>query len=196
MKLEWELVGSEYAGEGNDLILFRTRYDDMRNPLTKKILRRVVLESVDWVNMVALDGAGQSVMVRQYRFGTGVTTLETPGGMVDAGEDSLTAARRELLEETGYSGGRWRNLGAVEPNPAIHNHLCHHWLAEGVERTQDPEMGAGEVIEVECLSETQVGHAVRSGEIKHALALSALSRVFTLWPLPFVHDFAVQEIDT
>ena len=196
MKLEWELVGSEYAGEGNDLILFRTRYDDMRNPLTKKILRRVVLESVDWVNMVALDGAGQSVMVRQYRFGTGVTTLETPGGMVDPGEDSLTAARRELLEETGYSGGRWRYLGAVEPNPAIHNHLCHHWLAEGVERTQDPEMGAGEVIEVECLSETQVGHAVRSGEIKHALALSALSRVFTLWPRPFVHDFAVQEIDT
>jgi 8-oxo-dGTP pyrophosphatase MutT (NUDIX family) len=116
--------------------------------------------------------------------------------MVDPGEDSLTAARRELLEETGYSGGRWRYLGAVEPNPAIHNHLCHHWLAEGVERTQDPEMGAGEVIEVECLSETQVGHAVRSGEIKHALALSALSRVFTLWPRPFVHDFAVQEIDT
>ena len=196
MKLEWELVGSEYAGEGNDLILFRTRYDDMRNPLTKKILRRVVLESVDWVNMVALDGAGHSVMVRQYRFGTGVTTLETPGGMVDPGEDSLTAARRELLEETGYSGGRWRYLGAVEPNPAIHNHLCHHWLAEGVERTQDPEMGAGEVIEVECLSESQVGLAVRSGEIKHALALSALSRVFTLWPRPFVHDFAVQEIDT
>ncbi len=196
MKLEWELVGSEYAGEGNDLILFRTRYDDMRNPLTKKILRRVVLESVDWVNMVALDGTGHSVMVRQYRFGTGVTTLETPGGMVDPGEDSLTAARRELLEETGYSGGRWRYLGAVEPNPAIHNHLCHHWLAEGVERTQDPEMGAGEVIEVECLSESEVGLAVRSGEIKHALALSALSRVFTLWPRPFVHDFAVQEIDT
>lgn len=196
MKLEWERVASEYAGEGNDLILFRTRYDDMRNPLTKKILRRVVLESVDWVNMVALDAAGHSVMVRQYRFGTGVTTLETPGGMVDPGEDSLTAARRELLEETGYSGGRWRYLGAVEPNPAIHNHLCHHWLAEGVERTQDPEMGTGEVIEVDCLSESQVGHAVRSGEIKHALALSALSRVFTLWQRPFVHDFAVQEIDT
>ena len=57
-------------------------------------------------------------------------------------------------------------------------------------------MGTGEVIEVECLSESQVGRAVRSGEIKHALALSALSRVFTLWPRPFVHDFAVQEIDT
>ncbi len=196
MKLEWERVGSEYAGEGDDLILFKARYDDMRNPATKEVMRRVVLESVDWVNMVALDGEGRSIMVRQYRFGVGYTTLETPGGMVDPGEDSLTAAQRELLEETGYSGGRWRYLGAVEPNPAIHNHLCHHWLAEGVARTQDPVLGAGEVIEVECLTEGQVGHAVRSGEIKHALALSALSRVYTLWPRPFLQKVDVQETDT
>jgi 8-oxo-dGTP pyrophosphatase MutT (NUDIX family) len=194
MKLEWERVRSEYAGEGNDLILFRTRFDDMRNPATDEVMRRLVLESVDWVNMVAIDKAGRSVMVRQYRFGSGYATLETPGGMVDPGEDSLTAAQRELLEETGYSGGRWRYLGAVEPNPAIHNHLCHHWLAEGVESTQPPEMGTGEVIEVECMTESQVGHAVRSGEIKHALALSALARVYTLWPRPFVKS-SVDETD-
>ena len=135
--LDWERLDSQY---GEDLILFRSRFDAMRNPRNSLVMRRLVLESVDWVNMVALTMSGLSVMVRQFRFGVGYTTLETPGGMVDPGEDSLTAARRELKEETGYTGGEWHYLGAVE----------------------------------------------------HALALSALSRVYDLWPRPFVHTQSEQ----
>jgi len=184
---DWHKLGTRYVAEqGNDLILFRTRYDSMRNPRNQKVMQRLVLESVDWVNMVALDHAGRSVMVRQFRFGVGYSTLETPGGMVDPGEDSLTAARRELLEETGYSGGEWQYLGAVEPNPAFHNHLCHHWLATGVECTAALDLGAGEAIEVVAMEEKDIVAAVMSGELKHALALSVLARVFDLWPRPHV----------
>jgi len=177
--LDWQRLGQRYAAE--DLILFRARFDDMRHPVSDKIMQRLVLESVDWVNMVALDLDGHSVMVRQYRFGVGYSTLETPGGMVDPGEDSRVAAERELLEETGYGRGSWRYLGAVEPNPAIHDHLCHHWLAEGVECLRAPQPGEGELIEVELLTREQLFEAVVSGEIKHALALSALSRVYSFW---------------
>ncbi|MCZ6642241.1 MAG: NUDIX hydrolase [Gammaproteobacteria bacterium] len=182
-ELDWERVDQEY---GADLILFRTRFDHMRNPKNDDVLKRLVLESVDWVNMVALTEDGRSVMVRQYRFGVGYATLETPGGMVDPGEETLAAAQRELREETGYTGGRWRSLGAVEPNPAFHNHLCHHWLAQGVVLTQAPEPSASEVIAVELLDAEEIADAVHTGEIKHALALSVLSRVYSLWPLPFV----------
>ena len=158
----------------------------MRHPLSGEVLERLVLESVDWVNMGARSiPSGDVVMVRQFRFGSGYATLETPGGMVDPGEDSLTAAKRELLEETGYGGGEWRYLGAVEPNPAIHDHLCHHWLATDVERVAEPRPGRGEMLAVERMSEAQVTQAVRGGVIRHALALSALSRVFELWPRPF-----------
>ncbi|MEJ2088592.1 MAG: NUDIX hydrolase [Gammaproteobacteria bacterium] len=174
---------------GPTLPLFDVRFDDMEHPESGDVLSRVVLQSVDWVNLVALTEAGESVMVRQYRFGVGYATLETPGGMVDPGEDSLAAAQRELKEETGYTGGTWRYLGAVEPNPAIHDHLCHHWLAEGVVRTHAPEMGGGEHIRVELLPEAAVREAVQDGTIKHALALSALARVFDLWPRPFVQAF-------
>lgn len=178
-ELHWECVGSE---RGPDLILFQTRYDQMRNPRNQRVMRRVVLESVDWVNMVARTASGGLVMVEQHRFGIGTTTLETPGGMVDAGEDSLAAAKRELLEETGYGGGTWTYLGAVEPNPAIHPHLCHHWLADAVVELADPDPGHGEAIAVHVVTEGEMRAAVASGWLRHALALSALARVYPLWP--------------
>ena len=184
-ELDWQHLGSRYEDAG--LMLFEKRIDKLRNPRNDKVFERLVLESVDWVNVVALDSDGRSLMIRQYRFGVGYTTLETPGGMVDPGEDSKTAAARELLEETGYVSDRWRYLGAVEPNPAFHNHLCHHWLAQDIYRAQSQDLGEGESIALEFMTQEQVRDSVCSGELKHALALSALSRVFPVWPMPFVH---------
>ena len=182
-ELDWQVLGSRYEDAG--LMLFEKRIDRLRNPRNGKVFERLVLESVDWVNVVALDANGRSLMIRQYRFGVGYTTLETPGGMVDPGEDSKTAAARELLEETGFASDNWSYLGAVEPNPAFHNHLCHHWLAQDVYRAQTQDLGDGESIALEFMTQAQVRAAVVSGELKHALALSALSRVFSVWPMPF-----------
>jgi 8-oxo-dGTP pyrophosphatase MutT (NUDIX family) len=181
------LLESRYEEAG--LMLFDKRMDRLRNPRNNREFERLVLESVDWVNMVALDENRRSVMIRQYRFGVGYTTLETPGGMVDPGENSRQAAERELLEETGYESDKWTYLGAVEPNPAFHNHLCHHWLAENAVQTRPQDLGDGELIRVELMSQADVQGAVQSGELKHALALSCLARVFHLWPLPFAQSF-------
>ena len=181
--LTWEHLGSRYEEAG--LMLFDKRIDLLRNPRNQKEFERLVLESVDWVNVVALDEQRRSLMIRQFRFGVGYVTLETPGGMIDSGEDSKAAAIRELKEETGYKSDRWTYLGCVEPNPAFHNHLCHHWLAEGAYLSQEQSLGDGEMISIELMSEVQVRDAVLSGELKHSLALSALSRVFQLWPTPY-----------
>ncbi len=179
--LDWEHLGSQYD-EDAGLMLFRKRIDQLRNPRNGQVFDRLVLESVDWVNMVALDADRRCVMVRQFRFGVGYSTLETPGGMVDPGEDSKTAAARELLEETGYVSDKWTYLGAVEPNPAFQNNLCHHWLAEDVRLSTEQDLGEGEMIVIELMKEQTIHAAVQSGELKHALALSCLSRVFKLFP--------------
>ncbi|MCY3839541.1 MAG: NUDIX hydrolase [Gammaproteobacteria bacterium] len=178
MKLDWEKVRSE---RGPNLGILDVRFDWMRHPDGEPVLKRLILESVDWINIVALTPEGLSIMVDQYRFGIGARTLETPGGMVDPGEDPLTAAKRELLEETGYGGGAWTYLGAVEPNPAIHPHLCHHFLADGVGKLAEPEPGPGEAIGLEFLSLDGIRAAMADGSLRHALALSALARVFPLF---------------
>ena len=182
-QLEWQKVRSE---PGPDLGILTVRFDWLKHPIEDRTLKRVVLESVDWINVVALTEDGQSVMVEQYRFGVGSCTLETPGGMVDSGETPLQAAQRELKEETGYSGGRWKSLGAVQPNPAIHSHLCHHFLAEGVTKNDSQDLGQGEAIAVHLYTIDQVRSAIVDGSLRHVLAISALSRVFDLWTLPFV----------
>ena len=181
-QLEWQKVRSE---PGPNLGILNVRFDWLKHPIEDRTLKRLVLESVDWINVVALTENGRSIMVEQYRFGVGSCTVETPGGMVDAGETPLQAAQRELKEETGYSGGKWKSLGAVQPNPAIHSHLCHHFLAQGVVKNDPQDLGQGEAIAVHLYTIDQVRAAIINGTLRHVLAISALSRVFDLWTLPF-----------
>ncbi|MDJ0917469.1 MAG: NUDIX hydrolase [Woeseiaceae bacterium] len=181
--LRWKRVASE---AGPELPLFRVRLDTMRHPTSSEQFQRMVLETSDWVTVVAVTTAGRIVMVEQYRFGVGELTVEPVAGMVDPGEDSLCAAKRELMEETGFGEGRWRYLGSVQANPAIHNNLCHHWLVEGVEAVQAPAPDAGEAIRVHLMTLDDIKDSVANGRLRHPLGLSALTRVFPLWEHPYV----------
>ncbi len=181
--LHWEKLASE---AGPELPLFRVRFDRMRHPTSAAEFQRMVLETTDWVNIVAITSDGLIVMVEQYRFGVGELTIEPAAGMIDPGEDSLDAAKRELAEETGFGKGNWRYLGSVQANPAIHDNLCHHWLVEGVEAMQAPAPDEGEAIRVHLMTLDDIREAIAVGKLKHPLGLSALSRVFPLWDLPYV----------
>lgn len=182
-RLIWTREASE---PGPDLPLFRVRFDSMRHPQTRLSQRCLVLETPDWVNVVAVTPEGRVVMVEQYRFGVGRLSLEPPAGIVGDGEKPLAAAQRELLEETGYGGDRWRYLGSVSPNAAFHDNRCHHWLVEDAEEIAAPSPDDGEAIRVRLMSIEDLRAEIAAGGIDHTLAQSALSRVFPLWSVPFV----------
>jgi len=176
--LPWPRLKSK---RGPHIPLFEVRLDSLENPRTGEVLQRLVLETPDWVNVVAITPENKVVMVRQFRFGIGKITTEIPGGTVDPGETSGEAAQRELLEETGYSGEDWVYLGAVEANPAIQNNLCHHWLARGVLKNGEMDLGDGEDIVVCEMTLEEVKAEIHARRLLHSLALSALARVFDLW---------------
>ncbi len=175
---KWRITKCE---NGPDLNLFQVKFAWMENPRNGKELKRLILESADWVNVVARTPRHKLVMVRQFRVGTGRVTTEIPGGVVEFGEDHRTAASRELLEETGYSGDVWTYLGAVEPNPAIHNNLCHHWLLEDAKLTCETCYDEGEDIVVLEMTPDEIRREIKRGMLVHSLALSALSRIPDLW---------------
>lgn len=174
---QWPIITSE---AGPELPLVTVRFDTVRNPRNSKDMRAVVLESPDWVNIVALTPERRLVVVHQYRFGIAAVTTEIPGGLVDPGEAHRDAAERELREETGHTSTKWTYLGASEPNPAVFNNLIHHWMAEDAQPTHSLEQDDGEDIIVDTMPLDDVRDAVQSGAIRHSLVLAALARVMDL----------------
>jgi ADP-ribose pyrophosphatase len=128
------------------------------------------------VNVIAIDCEGRWIMVRQYRQAISDFTLEIPGGMVDAGEDPLTAARRELEEETGWTSDNWVSLGSVQPNPALQDNRCHIFAALDCTKLvqSSAECDSSEDIRVEYKTRAEILAMVRSGEISHSLVISAI----------------------
>ena len=98
--LPWQRLDSETVYTCK---VFSLRRDRSRSPRTGDDHDFFVLEAGDWVNIVPITADDRVVMIRQYRHGISDFTLEVPGGMVDAEDASpLVAARREMIEETGY----------------------------------------------------------------------------------------------
>ena len=173
----WEVIQSE---QGPDLVLFRTRYDWVRNPSNSKLMKAVILETRDWVNIVAVTPEKKIVAVKQFRFGVARTTVEIPAGIIEEGEAHEQAARRELKEETGFTANRWEYLGWFEANPAFLNNVCHVWLALDVVKTHTLQLDEGEEISIDELSIEEVRKEIEQGRMRNSLTLLALSRVFDL----------------
>lgn len=172
MRRKWKIESSEPQG---DFSIFSVRYDYSVSPATGYARNFTVLDTVDWVNVVALTPEGLFILVRQYRHGTREYTVEIPGGAVDRGDaDPAAAARRELEEETGYVPATLEPIGVVEPNPAFQTNRCHTFLARGARPEGTMSLDPGEEIEVFLASPDEVVGMVRRGEIRHSLVIAAL----------------------
>ena len=99
--------------------LFRLRRERFRSRKSGKTHDFYVTDVADGVHAIAVTADQKVVMVRQFRAGSRRDSLETPGGLLDPGEDPCVAGARELLEETGYAGDPPELLGTLWPNPAL-----------------------------------------------------------------------------
>lgn len=177
--MDWTTVASEY--------LFRrpwltVRRDRVRLPDGREHSEYYVLEYPTWINVIAITEEGEMVLVRQYRHGIGRTCFELCAGVVEEGETPLDGARRELAEETGYTGGQWSELMVLSANPSTTNNLTHCFLARGVKRTRGQHLDATEDIQVHVKGQQEVFEMLQRGEFLQALMCAPLWKYFSCHP--------------
>lgn len=139
-----------------------------------------ILEYPTWVNVIAITANGDFVMVEQYRHGLQEVFTELVAGVAEAGEQPIDAARRELLEETGYGNGDWQLLTVISANPGSNNNLSYSFIATGVEKIAEQHLDATEDIAVRLLPESEVRRMLLDDEVKQALMAAPLWKYFAL----------------
>jgi 8-oxo-dGTP pyrophosphatase MutT (NUDIX family) len=133
-----------------------------------------LIESPDWVGVLALTAGRQAVVVEQYRHGLGGKSRELPAGIIDTGETPLDTARRELLEETGYAADDWRAVVSVATEPSRHTNRAHFFFATGARRVAEPQLDSSERIDVTLVSVAELLLDVDEGRITHGVHIGAI----------------------
>ena len=171
----WKIISST---RDKSYRVFSLRTDRATSPRTGIEHDFFILESSSWVNVIPLTPEQEVVLVRQYRHGTRDITLEIPGGLVEKSDTPEQAAKRELLEETGYRPLETCSLGSVHPNPAIQNNECYTFLAKDVFLAGKQQQDEREDIEVLLRPLSEIPRLIRDREITHSLVLAAFYRFF------------------
>lgn len=168
----WAKTGSKPLG---NFRIFTIRADQKTSPRTGKGHEFYVIDSVNWVNVIALTAKKELVMVEQYRHGSNTIELEIPGGMMDAEDESPAATgARELREETGYTGEGARVIGEVFPNPAIMSNICYTVLVENCTCCHEVEFDHGEDLITRLVPWAEVPSLVAEGKIRHSLVIAGI----------------------
>ncbi|WP_319525364.1 NUDIX hydrolase [uncultured Desulfosarcina sp.] len=115
----------------------------------------------------------QVLLLHQYRHAVGGFIWEIPAGTLDPGEDPLTCARRELVEETGYSARHFEKLAEITPLPAYSDERIHLFLATDLDRAAQ-DLDADELLYVHPVGYQRCLDMIAAGEIQDAKTISAL----------------------
>jgi ADP-ribose pyrophosphatase len=155
--------------------IFSVTSDRVREP-NGITARRDIVRHPGSVVVLAVDGAGKNARVlveRQYRYGADAYLWEIPAGRIDPGETQLAAAKRELLEETGYTARRWRKQMTYYASPGFLDETMNVFVAEGLKPgTAQPE--ADECIRTRFFPLRQLARMATSGRLRDGKTIAAV----------------------
>ena len=159
-------------------IVRRDRWVDLREntyllPNGQEITPYYTTRNRSFSVIVARDQEGSYICVRQFRPGTETVTTEFPAGGMEDGEDPLEAAKRELLEETGYEAERWTSLGRIAPNATIANNYAYIFLAEGCRKVSGRHLDETECMETAVISAGVMDEMIAECRVIQAVHVAA-----------------------
>lgn len=178
----WEVEESQTLLERRWLTLREQR---VRLPTGAVIDEFHLVESPDWVAVLAQREDGALVLVRQYRHGAARVGLELPAGVIDAGETPEQAGLRELREETGYEAEELRLLLRVSPEPARGTATAHVYYAPRARYVGAPELDDSEDLTVCTLRPEALLSAIDDGQMFHGVHVGAVLLAHRRGWLPF-----------
>lgn len=173
----WELISSTYS--------FRDKWVGVRSDRVRLPGGRILdpfhaVELADGVNVIALSQAGHILLLEQYRHVIRRQDMEIPAGHVEEGELPADAARRELLEETGYGEGEWHDLGSLFPISSRLTNQVHSFLALDVRKVADPTPDTTESFRLHEMPWADFIESLRAGRrtILDGTQMASLLRLF------------------
>jgi ADP-ribose pyrophosphatase len=143
--------------------IFSVTEDEAIEPDGLRIKRAIVRHGSSAV-MMPVDAKGRVLLVRQFRLAAGASLWELPAGRVDPGETVLAAARRELVEETGYRARTWQKLLSFYASPGFVSEKMTIFLATGLTAGQATPM-EDERIECRWFTFREIDRMIQSGRI-------------------------------
>ncbi|MDJ1494744.1 NUDIX hydrolase [Cytophagaceae bacterium DM2B3-1] len=172
-KLEkWKTLRSEMVFDHR---WYKVRKDEVQLPNGRILDDYYVSVRPEVVLVFPITADNEVIMVRQYKHGAGQILLELPGGIVDTTDSSVeVAAKRELLEETGYYSEQWTKLAVIYDDPTKNTNQFHFYLAEGAYHTREQKLDHTEDIIVEKVPLAEVMHKAVQGEICVANSLAII----------------------
>jgi 8-oxo-dGTP pyrophosphatase MutT (NUDIX family) len=171
----WQVLDSKLIVSERWLQL---REDRVRLANGHEIERFHVIHGPDWASVLCVTDASEVVLVRQYRHGIASASLELPAGVIEPHETPEEAARRELLEETGYAADDWVCIQSVSTEPARHTTRAHFYLARGARRVQEPNPEESEILELVTVPLADLQRLASDGGIVHGVQIGAILSAF------------------
>lgn len=174
-KLVEKTLSSKQIYDGK---VFKITKDDVELSDNRKTIREVVHHNGGGV--IAAEKDGKILMVKQFRYPAQEVLYELPAGKLDkTGEDVISAAKRELEEETGYVAQRWESLGFIWTSPGFCNEKLYLFKASDLS-FKGQHLDEGEILDYVEIDKDEVFNMVKTGIINDSKTIAALMRAYKL----------------
>ena len=169
----WKTIASEECFNAAPWV--KVINDTIELPSGRKVAGFYRVSLPEYVMICARDTSGKYILIRQYKHALKAVSFGLPAGGRSLDEEPLMAAKRELLEETGYSSSRWISLGTFMTDGHRGCSKANFFIAQDAEKTAQPRYDDTEEIETVIVPEEEIPAMVLRGDIPIVAAVALLN---------------------